>query len=528
MDFFRGSQAQSSVPRGSAAISLAGVIAAFTLAIASPAHATPNLAQAWGFNSGGELGDGTTGPPSVLPVKVKELSGVTATASGASHTLALLEDGTVMAWGENSRGQLGDGTKQERAAPVAVCLVAEAPCAAEHRLKGVTAISAGYDQSVALLSSGTVLEWGERVGGSATLPVEKTGLPEKAKAIAAGEGVSLALLASGRVMAWGFNGSGQLGNGTTENSEAPVAVCAVGTVGPCPSGPFLEGVKAISAGRFESFAVAVLEGETVVAWGANRFGELGDGTTENRDVPVAVKGLGGVSAVSAGGDHVLALRKSGTVEAWGLNSDGQLGGGTSAGPETCGTPPAAPQACSKKPATVSGPSARVTRVAAGIHHSLAMLENGAVYAWGSNATGQLGDGPTTGPEPCGAPPHGCSATPVPVSNMADAKGIAAGGAFSVAFGPPPTVTTVRVPGGKHGHPPRGPSKGGTTTTVTGLDFGAVSAVKFGGEAASFTVNSPTSITAVSPPHRHGIVDVTVTNVWGTSATSAADHFRYRR
>jgi hypothetical protein len=116
--------------------------------------------------------------------------------------------------------------------------------------------------------------------------------------------------------------------------------------------------------------------------------------------------------------------------------------------------------------------------------------------------------------------------------MAGAAGIGGGGLFSLAFGPPPTAVTVLLPPkktGGHGHRAHGPTSGGTTVNITGLDFAGTTAVKFGTvEAASFTVNSPTSIMAVSPPHPKGTVDVTVTNAWGTSGISEGDHFRYRR
>jgi alpha-tubulin suppressor-like RCC1 family protein len=287
-----------------------------------------------------------------------------------------------MAWGENGSGQLGNGTTTKSDLPVAVS-----------GLSGVSAIAAGGAHSLAVLSNGTV-------------------------------------------MAWGSGGSGQLGDGEKGQSDVPVPVCAPLTEGPCPAGPYLEGVTAVSGSSNNS--LARLSNGTVMAWGDNNQGQLGNGTETASDVPVAVSGLSGVSAIAAGGDLVnggqpfsLALLNNGTVMAWGQNEYGQLGDGTSTGPEQCGI---LSGPCSKTPVKVSGLNG-VAAIAARGTHSLALLSDTTVKAWGRNNFGQLGDGTSTGPEPCSE--GACSTTPVEVSKLGNVMGIGAGPNFSLAFGPPP-------------------------------------------------------------------------------------------
>lgn len=525
-----GLWARGSSRRG-LALTLLGILAVLSLTIAPPARAhEPYMAKAWGNNEAGQLGNGTTTGPeqcgaeraacSTTSVAVTGLSGVSAVAGGPTvfnqFSLALLEDGTVSAWGANSEGQLGNGTRQGSDVPVAV-----------KELSGVTAISAGEAHGLALLSDGTVKAWGKNASGqlgngtatSSNLPVAICAVGEEAPcvkdlnevaAISAGGQHGLALLKNGTVMAWGENLQGQLGNGTTTGRTVPAAVCAPGEKAPCAQD--LSRVVAISAGYRHS--LALLSDGTVVAWGNNGSGRLGNGTTTNSDIPVAVTGLTEVAAISAGGASSLAVLKNGAVRAWGANAEGQLGDGTSSGPESCG--PVPPQPCSKTPVAVSGLS-EVSTVSAGGSHSLALLKGGTVTAWGANDFGQLGDGTSSGPEPCG--PGFCSTTPVVVSKLFDVKGMGAGGSHSLAFGPPPpTVTSIS--------PKEGPRSGGTKVTITGTEL-EEGEVKFGtAKATGVTVSSNGAILEALSPPGSGTVDVTVTTPAGTSPTSTADKFSY--
>ncbi|WP_233612067.1 Ig-like domain-containing protein [Corallococcus sp. AB045] len=316
---------------------------------------------AWGNNGEGQLGDGTT-TDRLTPVQVPGLTGVAALAAGLSHSLALKQDGTVWAWGHNGHGQLGDGTTIRRLTPVQV-----------PGLTGITALAGGGSHSLALKQDGSVWAWGfnsqgQLGDGTVThrlTPGQVPGLTGVA-VLAAGTYHSLALKQDGTAWAWAINGNGQLGDGTTTQRLAPVQV------------PSLTGVADLAANNHHTLAVK--QDGTVWAWGYNNNGHLGDGTTTQRLTPVQVAGLAGVADLAAGNHHSLAVKQDDTVWAWGNNSYGQLGDGTTIQRLT--------------PVQVAA-LAGVADLAAGNHHSLAVKQDGTVWAWGNNSYGQLGDGTTT-------------------------------------------------------------------------------------------------------------------------------------
>jgi len=286
----------------------------------SLALASDGRVLAWGGNSDGQLGDGTTSGGST-PVEVDLPAGIRgrAVSAGGLHSLALASDGRVLAWGGNSDGQLGDGTTSGGTAPVEVDLPAG--------IRGM-AVSAGGLHSLALTSDGRVLAWGDNSSGQLgdgtragrSTPVAVL-LPAGARVTAVSAGIdhSLALTSDGRVLAWGNSGFGQLGDGTTASSSTPVAVDL----------PADTRVTAVSAGGLHSLALT--SDGRVLAWGDNASGQLGDSMTTEHLAPVAVHLPAGiqVTAVSAGGFHALALTSDGRVLAWGDNASGQLGDGTS-------------------------------------------------------------------------------------------------------------------------------------------------------------------------------------------------------
>jgi alpha-tubulin suppressor-like RCC1 family protein len=267
----------------------------------------------WGGNSQGQLGVGSSPAQSPVPVAVGGLAPVSMVDAGDNHALALQNDGTVLSWGYNASGQLGDGTTTQRNTPVQVT-----------GLSGVTItrVSAGANHSLAVDSLGRVWAWGVNSNGQLgdnsttqrSAPVLLSGFGGASiAAVAAGRYHSLALTTTGQVYAWGYNGSGQLGDNTTTQRLVPTAVSS------------LTGVTAISAGGAHSLALK----PTGVVWAWGSGAQVGDGAGVNRLVPVAVQGgLSGVVQVSAGESHSLALTYDGSVWAWGANGNGQIGDGT--------------------------------------------------------------------------------------------------------------------------------------------------------------------------------------------------------
>jgi alpha-tubulin suppressor-like RCC1 family protein len=300
---------------------------------------------AWGNNTNGQLGNGNsgTGAQEVTPVKVKGengvgvLTNVTAIAGGQLHPLALDSDGNVWSWGFNSDGQLGDGTTTNRSTPARV--------KGENGvglLENVTAISAMGYFSVALDDNGNVWAWGSggQLGDGTTTdrstPVQVkgengVGLLENVTMIASGYSHTIALDSDGNVWSWGRNGSGQLGDGN--GGPGAQEVTPVKVKGENGTG-VLTGVTTVVAGYFHSLALD--SDGSVWAWGDNTNGQLGNGdsgTGVYESIPAQVKGENGVgvltnvTAIASGYHHSFAISSNETIWAWGRNTNGQLGNG---------------------------------------------------------------------------------------------------------------------------------------------------------------------------------------------------------
>jgi alpha-tubulin suppressor-like RCC1 family protein len=398
---------------------------------------------AWGSNASGQLGDGTR-TTRVNPTEVHGLcanSNVVAVAGGRSFSLALKLDGTVLAWGTG-----GDGTSNTQLRPV--------PIAGLGTDAKVFAIAAGAVHALALKTDGTVWAWGKNQNGqlglgdnvSRSSPVQVKGLPAgvEVQAIAASGTVSAALTSDGRVFAWGNNAFGQLGTGDTEPRSLPFEVTSLGsgvraivigaysvalkldgsvftwgtnsfgTLGDNESPDVARtspvrviapgsGIVAIAGGASGSHVLALKDNLTVLAWGANSAGQLGDDTTINRFEPKLVPGLTDVVGVAVGGSHSLARKSDGTVLAWGSNGSGQLGDGTIQ--------------ASVSFVDVHGldPGNPITSVSACANHALALRSDKTVLAWGSNGSGQLGKANLE-----------TSFVPVPVAGLTNVKAVACG------------------------------------------------------------------------------------------------------
>ncbi|MER6098232.1 chromosome condensation regulator RCC1 [Streptomyces sp. NPDC001728] len=344
-------------------------------ALATPAHAEPSdpWVRAWGLNVGAQLGNGTildqTTPGSVPGVArgdVRELS-AGGFNSNLSFALALLNDGTVLSWGGNTSGQLGNGTTVQQGFPAKVA-----------GLSGVSSISAAGGPFALAVRGGRVLAWGTNAygqlgngattadkDGPATRPAAVQSL-NRVTDVSGGCNHSVALREDGTVWTWGRNANGQLGLGTRTDRNTPQKV------------PGLDDVVAISAGCTHTLALTA-DG-TVKTWGYNSKGQLGNDSTEDSPVPVDVRHLDGVTKVFAGSYQSYALLDDGSVRAWGWNGEGQLGDGGAVDRTT--------------PVPLPGLTG-VQEMADGWQHTLAVLADGSVLAWGNNSNGQLGDGTTT-------------------------------------------------------------------------------------------------------------------------------------
>jgi alpha-tubulin suppressor-like RCC1 family protein len=361
--------------------------------------------RCWGFNYYGELGDGTktassVPAPDTLPlVAVTVIAGpgsstpltdVRAIAAGLRHTCAVLADSTVKCWGWNSTiheptaitgsgGQLGDGTVIDRLAPVTVI----ASAGGKARISGVRALTAGWFHTCALMIDTTVRCWGTnkegQLGDGTTTdtmaPVAVIAAPGSTTplsgvmAIATGDFRTCALLADTTVTCWGWNYVSQLSNPVTGPKPDVTPV----PVNDSPSGGVLSGVSAIAvAGGFTQdvggfLACALMTSQHAKCWGANDNGALGDGTTTSSLSAVDVVGLPGPATAITGGCALLANT---TVSCWpSFDANGQLVNAPALVVDAKGS---------------TTPLTGITTIALGDSQRCAILTGGSVNCWSSN------------------------------------------------------------------------------------------------------------------------------------------------
>jgi alpha-tubulin suppressor-like RCC1 family protein len=607
----------SSIPSGTTVTAISGGGESgsdFSLALTSTGQVL-----AWGYNGFGRLGNGTT-TDSHVPVSVSLPPGTTVTAisAGSDHGMALTSTGEVLAWGYNGLGQLGNGTTTSSSTPVAVSLPVGTT---------VTAIAAGAEMSMAITSTGHVLAWGNNSSGelgngtttssdvpvSVSLPVGTTATAIAIGRSGPGSDHALALTSTGQVLAWGNNGFGALGNGTNTDSHVPVATSLpVGTT-----------VTAISGGN--AFSVAATSTGQALAWGRGFSGALGNGASTDSNVPVSVSLPAGttVTAVSSGNVHSVARTSTGAVLFWGLSggSDFPLSSTTPVGlPLPIGSTATAVAAGGFHDLALTTPQDSAPVFTADTPASTATVGTAYTYTFAASgspaptftvsagalppglslnaATGGLSGTPTragsstftvtatngvspdavspsitivvSGPTTTTAsasPPNSTQGQPVsyatsvaPTSGGGTPTGtvlfkigsttlctatLASGSGSCMASNAPigtdtvtatysgdaifltsantttetvtpapPTVTSVS--------PTSGPSAGGTAVTVTGTNLTGATAVDFGATAATNVVvnGAGSSLTATSPAGT-GTVNVTVTTPNGTSTGTAA-------
>ena len=284
-------------------------------------------------------------------------------AAGRSHTLMIDDECCIWAWGVNEQAQLGDGTWNNSNVPKNI------------GFNGAVSVATGYYHSLAIDTEGKVWAWGHNAfnqlgfTGDGHVP-NPTQVPFPAGAyaitmISANYYHSMALTSSGEVYIWGMCYPGNGNGNSTLSSPALV--------------PGLSGIVSIAAGLNQSYALKA-DG-TVWAWGANSYGQLGDGTNVTSLVPQEVPGLSGIVAIEAGDNHVLALNSDGEVFAWGNNSYGQLGDGTMTDRNT-------------PTLIVKTGFEDIVFIEAGDMNSFAITDDGTFWSWGCNWYGQLGDGST--------------------------------------------------------------------------------------------------------------------------------------
>jgi alpha-tubulin suppressor-like RCC1 family protein len=314
--------------RAAAGIVLAFGVAAGAAGVASPAQAQPILrlpprsaAVSWGDNQHGELGNGTT-TASATYAGVSGLSnGVAQVSAGAGYSMALTTGGTVWTWGDEVT--LGTGSTADSAVPVQVPGLASITQIAAGRAFGFD-LALRSDGTVWSWGLNVLGQLGDGNTALVLTPVEVTGLTAVTQ-IAAGDGFGLALRSDGTVWAWGWNRNGVLGDGTPTSSasDVPVQVPGLSDVIQIAAGD-----SSAMAVRVQARRGSVLR--TVWTWGNNAAGQLGDGTTTSSAAPVQVSGINipAVTAISAGGAFSMVLGSDGSVWGWGANSDGQLGTGT--------------------------------------------------------------------------------------------------------------------------------------------------------------------------------------------------------
>ena len=301
--------------------------------------------KCWGENQNGQLGVGTAGGTSITPVTVVGINTATSVIAGVRYACAVLEDKTAKCWGNNHKGQFGNG------------------------------VLGGPDES---------FPSPETVGGATPLG--------NIVSIAIGSEYTCAVLEDKTARCWGRNGNGQLGIGRVDTASIPNPVTVLESAG----GEALGNIASISAAG--NHTCALLEDKTARCWGLNTYGQLGDGTTERRTSPVTVlespgTPLGNIASISVAGRHTCALLEDKTARCWGFNFYGELGNGTTSeilSPSTSiSAPTPTPTTVLESPGT---PLGNIASISTGGNHACVILEDETARCWGFQIYGAVGNG----------------------------------------------------------------------------------------------------------------------------------------
>jgi alpha-tubulin suppressor-like RCC1 family protein len=418
---------------------------------------------AWGANFYGELGNGTNSGNNPNPTPVNVASNVVAGAAGAGHSLFVTTNGRLWAMGYNGYGQLGNGTTINTNLPVSVA-------------SNVVAVAAGYFHSLFVKTNGTLWAMGynncgQLGNGTTTEANSPINVASNVVAVAAGYYHSLFVKTDGTLWAMGYNTSGQLGNGTTTEANSPINVAS--------------NVVAVAAGAMHSLFVK-MDG-TLWAMGYNFYGQLGDGITSYGNSPnsLPINVASNVVAVAAGYYHSLFVKTDGTLWAMGDNQFGELGNGA-----TIGQPIPTP----------INVASNVVAVAAGYEYSLFVKTDGTLWAMGENNYGQLGNGTTSNTNWPVSVPHLLSAANIFPADEAfhslvigfvqasaavllgNLNQTYTGSAISVTAGTTPPGLTVNL---TYNGSPNAPTNPGSYTVI-----GTISDLNYYGSATNTLVINP--------------------------------------
>ncbi|GAA4389062.1 hypothetical protein GCM10023186_36080 [Hymenobacter koreensis] len=323
----------------------------------------------WGNSSFGQVGSallGMTNEPA--PFRVQPGWTWRSMSAGSGHGMGIRSDGTLWGWGDNDDGQLGDSTLNRQVLPVRI-----------GRDTNWQTVVAGQGHTLALKTDGTLWAWGRndqgQLGLGTTGPVaaepsvpRQVGTATTWRSVAVAGSYTLALRQDGTLWAWGSN-QGQFGDGTTTSRNVPTRVGTLTTW------------QSISAAA--GVAHGIRTDGSLWGWGSSGFGQVGDGTTTVRLSPVQIGTATNWQSVSDGSSYALATRTDGTLWSWGRNTEGQLGNGSTGTGRT-------------SPGQV-GSGTTWLAAQGGAGHSLALRQDGTLWSWGRNDSGQLGIGSSSTP-----------------------------------------------------------------------------------------------------------------------------------